>query len=361
MKGNGIVLKLSNSIFNPAKKILTMALRLIEIILAEKDSHEIEEALKEQPTVEIRKAQLGGGEVLMRILVEAEKSQTVLDLLDKKYTHTETSRIVVLPVEAILPPPAPLEEAAPKEPPEQQEDTQSSPERISREELYEDITDAARCSRVYMAMVVLSSIVAAVGLHHDSLAIIIGAMVIAPLLGPNVALALATTLGDMVLARRAVLTGFVGIMTAVILATAIGIVVTVDPTLTEISTRTRVRAGDVVLALAAGSAGALAFTTGVSVTLIGVMVAVALLPPLITFGLVLGGGYLGPAWGALLLFLLNLICVNLAGVITFLIQGIRPATWWEADRAKQACRMAICLWALLLAAMMAVIIFSGKV
>jgi uncharacterized membrane protein len=78
---------------------------------------------------------------------------------------------------------------------------------------------------------------------------------------------------------------------------------------------------------------------------------VALLPPLVTFGLLLGSGHATPAMGALSLFLMNLICVNLAGVITFLVQGIRPAIWWEKERAVKATRVAIGLWAVLLAAL----------
>ena len=159
----------------------------------------------------------------------------------------------------------------------------------SREELKEDIKNAARCSRVHLAMAVLSTIVAIVGLRHNNVTVIIGAMVIAPYLGPNVPLALATTLG------------------------------------------------------------ALAFTTGASATLIGLMVAVAFLPPLVTFGLLLGGGQPVLAMGALSLFLVNLICVNLAGVTTFLVQGIHPATWWEKDRAAKATRVAIGLGVALLA------------
>lgn len=114
------------------------------------------------------------------------------------------------------------------------------------------------------------------------------------------------------------------------------------------------------MALASGCAGALAFTTGVSTTLIGVMVAVALLPPLVTFGLLLGGGHLVLAMGALSLFLVNLICVNLAGVTTFLVQGIHPATWWEKDQAEKATRIAIVLWIALLAALVGLILLFQK-
>lgn len=118
--------------------------------------------------------------------------------------------------------------------------------------------------------------------------------------------------------------------------------------------------GDIAVALASGAAGALAFMTGVSATLIGVMVAVALLPPLVAFGLLLGGGYPGLAVGALSLFRMNLICVNLAGVPTFLVQGIRPTTWWEKDRASKAMRIAIGLWVTLLAALSGMILWLGK-
>lgn len=90
------------------------------------------------------------------------------------------------------------------------------------------------------------------------------------------------------------------------------------------------------------------------------MVAVALLPPLVAFGLLLGGGHAALAMGALSLFLMNLICVNLAGVTTFLVQGIRPATWWEKDRAVKSTRIAIVLWAVLLAGLVGMIVLWQK-
>jgi uncharacterized hydrophobic protein (TIGR00341 family) len=209
-------------------------------------------------------------------------------------------------------------------------------------------------------MTVLSTVVGAVGLRHNSVAIIIGAMVIAPLLGPNMALALGTALGDLTLLRRAILTAMAGIGTAMALSVIIGVLMRVDPALSEMASRTRVGLGDIVVALASGSAGALAFTTGVSATLIGVMVAVALLPPLVTSGLLLGGGHPALATGAFSLFLVNLICVNLAGVTTFLVQGIKPTSWWEKDRAVKATRIAIGLSLTLLAVLVGMILLVRK-
>ena len=144
------------------------------------------------------------------------------------------------------------------------------------------------------------------------------------------------------------------------LSLVMGVFLRVDPSQTEVAVRTRVELGDITVALASGCAGALAFTTGVSATLIGVMVAVALLPPLVTSGMLLGGGNPVLAIGAFSLFLVNLICVNLAGVSTFLVQGIRPVSWSEKHVAVKATRIAIGLWVVLLAVLVGVILLFRK-
>ncbi len=332
-----------------------MALRLLEMVLQEKDSADVLALLAECNVLEHRHIRLADGEVLVRILMDAEQSETVMDLLEKRYTGAEGNRVVILPVEATLPraqvEPEPEAAAASEQSPPEEK----TPERIGREELYEDIKNGARLSRVYMAMVLLSTIVAAIGLNQNSAAIIIGAMVIAPLLGPNVALSLGITLGDLSLLWHGFLTALVGVAAAFALSVVMGLLLNVDPTSSEMASRMWVSFGDIAVALASGSAGALAFTTGVSAILIGVMVAVALLPPLVTSGLLLGGGHLALATGALSLFLVNLLCINLAGVTTFLVQGIKPTSWWEKDRAEKATRIAIALSVTLLAVLVGII------
>ena len=89
------------------------------------------------------------------------------------------------------------------------------------------------------------------------------------------------------------------------------------------------------------------------------MLAVALLPPLVTFGLLIGSGNLDLAVDALLLFLTNLICVNLAGVLTFVAQGVWPRSWWEASKARNLTIAAICIWCALLALLTVLIILWG--
>ena len=140
----------------------------------------------------------------------------------------------------------------------------------------------------------------------------------------------------------------------------IGLAFHIDPNNASIESRTHVSSGDVILALAAGCAGVLAFTTGASSALIGVMVAVALLPPFTAFGLLLAAGDLPRAGGALLLVATNVICINLSGVLTFAAQGLRPRTWWEADRAKKATRIAVLTWTLLLVALLGLIFVAAR-
>jgi uncharacterized hydrophobic protein (TIGR00341 family) len=332
-----------------------MALRLIEIIAPANRQKEIHDLLKEQPMLGCWDERLSEERILVNLLVDAENVEAALDLLNGQFKAVEGFRAVLFNVEATLPRP---EEPEKSEPGQLVIKAKEKPKpRISREELYADILDSTRLSWVYIVTIILSSIVAAIGILNNSIAIIIGAMVIAPLLGPNVALSLATTLGDIPLARNSVKTNLIGIATALVFSVVMGFIVSASPQIPTVAAATDVRLDSIILALASGSAGALAFTTGLSATLIGVMVAVALLPPLVTFGLLLGAGYWAPALTALQIFLINIICVNLAGVVTFLIQGIRPATWWEAEKAKVATRIAIAFWLFFLALLVVVTYF----
>ena len=338
-----------------------MALRLMEILLP-RAVEGFEDLLKDQPVLSIAQVRTDSGPAVFRVLLEAEKAEPILDLLDKRFGGLEEFRVILLPVEATLPrPPLPEEKPAAGEPQEPAQETEKRRARISREELYHDIEDSARVTKVYLVAVVLSSLVAAIGIVRGNMAVIIGAMVIAPLLGPNVALALGTTLADLALVRRSMITNAIGVAVAFSGAVFLGLLVAVDPSMPEIASRTEVGLSDIALALASGASGAMAFTTGISTAVIGVMVAVALLPPLVACGLLVGAGYWAEAFAAFLLVATNVICVNLSGVVTFLMQGVQPSTWWEADRARRATRRAIGLWLALLAALVMLVLWNRAV
>ena len=337
-----------------------MALRLVEIIVPTDQADAVREVVEE--------AQIGGpwhetlddGRILVRLVLDAEKTGPIVDQFEQRFGGGEHFQLVILPVEAALPrtgessKPPPADEAADTEP------SARAASGLSRQELQEEVRDMSRLSRVFLATVVLSTIVAAVGLLRDNVAVIIGAMVIAPLLGPNVAMAFGTTLGDPPLIRQAVLSNAVGFLIAFVLAMGMGLTLQFDPAaIGEIVSRTEVGLSDIVLALAAGAAGVLVLTSGVSTALVGVMVAVALLPPTVVFGLMLGSARWELAYGAGMLLATNVICVNLAGVVTFLLQGVRPLTWWETDRARRSSRIALSIWVTLLIGL-AVLIVIGR-
>ncbi|MDD3620380.1 MAG: DUF389 domain-containing protein, partial [Desulfobulbaceae bacterium] len=95
---------------------------------------------------------------------------------------------------------------------------------------------------------------------------------------------------------------------------------------------------------ASGAAAALSLTTGLSSVLVGVMVAVALLPPAAALGLMLGQGRIDLAVGAGLLLGINIVCINLASKIVFFLKDIRPRTWLEKEKAKRAMVVYTAVW-----------------
>jgi uncharacterized hydrophobic protein (TIGR00341 family) len=227
---------------------------------------------------------------------------------------------------------------------------------VSREEVYASIADTAQLNRAYVALVVLASLVAGIGLARDNTAAVIGAMVVAPLLGPNMALALGMVLGDGPLIRRALTTNGAGLALGFASAAALGLALDADPSTPELASRARVAIWDLVLALAAGCAGALSYTTGVPTYLTGVMVAVALLPPAVASGILLAEGQLGGAFSALLLAGGNVTALTLAAMLTFLWRGMRPRNWWLEERARRSARRGVAIFVALLVALAAVIV-----
>jgi len=286
----------------------------------------------------------------VRMLVDDDKRQSVIDALQNLLAATENTRIIIQPVDAVIG----LSE--------QPEDEAGEKQRLvaaTREELYSQIEKGARLDNTFLLLTFLSTIVATIGLIEDNIAAIIGAMVIAPLLGPNIALAFAASLGDGELMLRALKTNLAGVLLAFALALGIGLIWPVGLDSQEVMSRTSVGLDDVALALASGAAAVLSLTTGLSATLVGVMVAVALLPPTATVGLLLGSGQPALASGAALMLAVNVICVLLSAMLVLLIRGIKPRTWYERSQAKQSRTFYFLLWAGLLLILILVILLRA--
>jgi uncharacterized hydrophobic protein (TIGR00341 family) len=279
----------------------------------------------------------------MRMLVSDDKQQLVLDDLQSLLDEQPTARIVVLPVDMSLP----------KQDEEERKQEHAATE--AREALYEGVEKGVQLDLNFVTLVILSSVVATIGLITDNVAVVIGAMVIAPLLGPNLALSLGTALGDLSLIRKSVQTLLAGIFLAVAVPAGFGLFWSFDVSNHELMLRTSVGIDSAILALASGAAAALSLTTGLSSVLVGVMVAVALLPPAAALGLMLGSGNAGLASGAGLLLVINIVCINLASKIVFDIKGIRPHGWQEKKKAQREKVVYILGWLVILLMLIALI------
>lgn len=272
------------------------------------------------------------GNQIARLLVTDDRLQELLDVLQTTLGAQPQVRILVLPVEIAIPEPPAADRA--------REDSATE----TREALYAGVEKGTHLDINYLVLVVLSTAVAAIGLLEDNVAVVIGAMVIAPLLGPNLAFALGTALGDGSLIRSAARTNVTGLLVVIAISAAIGALESFESPGAELHARTRVGLDSAVLALASGAAAVLSLTTGLSSVLVGVMVAVALLPPAVALGLMLGDGRYLLAAGAGLLLAVNLVCINLAGNLVFLLKGISPRTWYERRRARRATAIYVLVW-----------------
>jgi uncharacterized hydrophobic protein (TIGR00341 family) len=327
-----------------------MPLRLVQITASENKRDRLREVAEKAHALNFSVTECEDGVIRAAALVQPEDRQDFLDGLQEVLEGGDGWRIVVLPVEAAIPNPEESEAWVKARKKRNLEH--------SREELYNDVAKGAVLDQNFLLMVALSTVVAAVGLAANNVAVLIGAMVIAPLLGPNLAMILATALGDSDLARRSLMTSAAGLGIAVFLGAAIGLLFPVDLDAKELLARTNVAPADIALALASGAAAALSLTTGTSSALVGVMVAVALLPPATTVGVMLGAGLTAKALGALLLLGVNLASVNLAGQIVFLVKGVKPRTWVEKQSAHQSTMLRIALWASSLVILGLVVLFK---
>jgi uncharacterized hydrophobic protein (TIGR00271 family) len=177
----------------------------------------------------------------------------------------------------------------------------------------------------FSIMLALSVAVAVMGLTADSAAVVIGAMLIAPLMTPILTFAASVGLG---LPQRAVQAGFLVIVGSVASIAFAYLLSSVLPEVTlgsEILGRTSPDVRDLIVAIAAGAAGAYATAReDVSAALPGVAVAVALVPPLATTGVVLQLGETDLAEGSLLLFVVNLLAIFASALLVFFLTGVIP-------------------------------------
>ncbi len=197
---------------------------------------------------------------------------------------------------------------------------------FERTEISQQMRQSVNPSIDFFILIGLSATIATMGLHQGSPAVIIGAMLVAPLMSPILAMAMSIVHGDLRMLRLAARSTFSGIALAVGLSMLVTAVTPTPIDTTEILARTQPTLLDLIVALASGAAGGYAAARKeVAAALPGVAIAAALVPPLGVVGYGTAIGDLEIAGGSLLLFTTNLIAIVVAASVVYLLLGFRPA------------------------------------
>lgn len=199
------------------------------------------------------------------------------------------------------------------------------------------LSDGARPTIEYYILTILSCIIATTGLIQGSTATIIGAMIVAPLMTPILAFSLGVIWGDIDLIKTSMQSIIKGTVIAILISALIAYLVPIPTYSGEIIARTKPSLFDIIVAVASGIVGAYGNANKkISNTLVGIAIAVALMPPLCTIGIGLGKFNIEIATGATILFIINLVSISLAGAIVFWAMKIHPVLADEGQVKKRA-------------------------
>lgn len=209
-------------------------------------------------------------------------------------------------------------------------------------ELFLNLKENASITNTYVLLMVLSSLLATLGLFLNSPSIVIGAMVLAPLMAPIISLSMGVLRSDADLSKQSFLTLFTGMLIALSLSALMAYILPFQEVTHEIEGRLHPSTLDLLVAVLSGVAGAFAnVRENVAKSLPGVAIAVALVPPLCVSGIGLGWMNLEVFYGAMLLFLTNLTGIILAAGLSFMFIGFAPFS-----RAKKGILISVFLVAI---------------
>lgn len=190
-----------------------------------------------------------------------------------------------------------------------------------RAALLASVARSARLSPTYLMLVALATAIAHVGLLMDSAPVVIGAMLISPLLGPIMGFGFGVAIFELALLRRAARSLGAGMILAILIAVLLTWISPIQDVTPSILARVRPNLLDLLVAVFGGIAGAYATVRREAISLVGVAIATALVPPLAVVGFSLATMRFDYAWGALLLFITNATAIALMATVTARVRG----------------------------------------
>lgn len=218
---------------------------------------------------------------------------------------------------------------------------------ISSGALHSKAADLTPNLGIYTVLIAISTMVATAGVLLNSVAVLVGSMVIAPLIGPPMGMSVATVLNNAGSLRRNLKFQLIGLVVGLSSSVTFALFVRFTPfvssarldigSILQISNYTAPTFLLLTIALGAGVAGALSLATSAQIGLVGVMIAAALMPPLGVVGVGIAWGQWTVALGSGAIVLVNVFSILLTGTLTFWHLGFRPI----ASSEKQAVRSRI--------------------
>jgi uncharacterized hydrophobic protein (TIGR00271 family) len=193
-------------------------------------------------------------------------------------------------------------------------------------EVYRSLSTGSDPRGSFFLLVALSALIAAFGLVMNSAAVIIGAMLVAPLMTPILGLGLSLVRGDTRLFKLALRSEVAGVAIVIVASAMLGTALPYFDVTPEMLSRTHPNLFDFLVAVFAGLAGAYALVDEkLSPVLPGVAISTAIVPPLANTGLSLSLGAFEGAWGSFLLFFTNFLCILLVSSAVFFLAGMAKA------------------------------------
>ncbi|MFB4162955.1 TIGR00341 family protein [Alteribacillus sp. JSM 102045] len=294
--------------------------------------------------------------MLIRILVETKHSEDVLNYLEQESSRNKELKALLFSLQTYIPHVVDKQDKLEKKAEEEKEEERELI-RASRHELYSVVYESSEISKSFSWFLFLSALVATAGIIKNSPAIVIGAMMIAPLIGPFSAVAFASVLGDYKLLRQSIISSLYGLAIPLGVAITFGYFFVLPVNSQEFLSRMNIELIDIVAALASGAAGAISFLKRVAEAFVGVMVSVALLPPAVVLGMTVGAAKWQAALTPLLLLLVNISSIVLSAIVVFWLSGMKPVNWEEIQEAYTSRKFSLLFVSIIILSLIAVIYF----
>jgi uncharacterized hydrophobic protein (TIGR00341 family) len=331
--------------------------RQIQVLVSDEQRQTVTDALQEEGFDYVRQRAWRNGdqEWLLEIPVPTDAVGYVLDLLDELGVREEQYTVIGSVETAMTPHTEQLKERF-----------ASDFDPLTKPELRSKAGDMSRDFRSFVAMIFLSAIIATAGLLANSPAVVVGSMVIAPIVGPVLTASVGATTGDRPMLVNSIFLQATGLVVALGGSLAVSLLLQYGgfvPDALDISSldlvTVRFAPGilSITVGLAAGAAAAFGLATKGPTSLIGVMIAAALIPAAATVGIAAAWGYPRIALGSLLLLVVTLILINVAALTVLVALRYRPEqSGWLTAAAPQPRQSVLLLTAVALLAIGGVVV-----